>query len=163
MYGVGIVKFRQCSTCHCRSYRCNSCVAERLPAECSLYIFPAEIQYCIGLSKTRSNDRVCDHNQNHYPAPFQQVDASSDLYPIKAAHVSFFPGTFPFLFRQLSTPSSNSFLVTPSLTSGITTPRSSTFRFRLSSSKNSISLYSTPLFFWIFWKWLFLLPGYISK
>lgn len=42
------------------------------------------------------------------------------------------------LILQLLTPSSISFLVTPSLTNHMVTPRTSTFLFRLSSSKNNI-------------------------
>lgn len=52
----------------------------------------------------------------------------------------------PCLFRQLLIPLSISSRVTPSLMSCIVTPSTSTFLLRLSSSKNSISSNSMPLF-----------------
>ena len=53
----------------------------------------------------------------------------------------------PLFFLHALTPLSTSAFVTPSLTNHIVTPNCSTFRFRLSSSKNSISSKATPLCF----------------
>jgi hypothetical protein len=68
-----------------------------------------------------------------------------------------------FFFLQFLTPASTAFLVTPSLTNCITTPSVSTFLLRLSSSKNSISLYSIPVSRCILSKCVVLVPGYICR
>ena len=64
-------------------------------------------------------------------------DQDSSIILAPSPHPSFCVRLF--LFRQLSTPLLTSLLVTPSRIKCITTPNSSTFRFRLSSSKNNIS------------------------
>lgn len=69
--------------------------------------------------------------------------------------------SLPYLLLHSLTPLSTSALVTPSLTKHITTPRLSTFRFRTSSSKKSISSYGTPLALCILEKCCFLSPGKI--
>ena len=69
--------------------------------------------------------------------------------------------SLPHLVLQSLTPLSTSALVTPSLTKHMTTPRLSTFRFRTSSSKKSISSYGNPLALCILEKCCFLSPGKI--
>ena len=60
--------------------------------------------------------------------------------------------------RHSVTARSNSSAVTPSRTRCIITPSCSTSRLRLSSSKNSISLYGTDNRAWMRLKWVFLEP-----
>ena len=91
------------------------------------------------------------------------VPSALDPTPCVSSSYRFQSHTLLCLFRQLCTPLSISSMVTPSLTSCMTTPNTSTFLFLLSSSKKSISSYAIPESRCMRSKCVCLLPGYICR
>lgn len=105
------------------------------------------------------------HPHDLYPMPIYQFYMLKDYLHLSIPNHSppTNPSLFsrPFLLLHSLTPLSTSKALTPFSTKYITTPKLSTFRFRNSSSKNSISSYAIPLAFCSFPKCNFLSPGKI--